>query len=1068
MKHKVKFTALVCCSLAAASLFAEITTGWIQTGAGPYDYNDTKNWANGVINGVFSSDLELTEAQTITFSQDTTLPDGLKIAYSGTYRMYFMTAAEAEGEVTLKLQGGILLDTVDNGNVMVDFGSSTAGRGVLLDLDGGVRTVETTGTKHEIRFLNRITNGGINLKNKSKVTFNSTESNYTLGTTFNGSGQVVVMQDSLGTGPLTFNATTSLGTSGNRTFTNNNKLIFNAGLTVSGANGSLNLGAGDIVINEPISISMSKNTFTLGGQIAENSPYGIDAISFADVGGTLVTYANLVADGDVELSTAKQWDFHGVISGSGRVIKTGGGEMDLFAQNTFTGKFVIRGGKVRFRATNVFPSLAGMFLLESDGELRSNSAAEAGYLTAPRMLYMVDKASTGALGFDSSASDDLDLTEYPTLRLAPSGGDISCTGTITAPSSGVLRIGGGGKTFKIGGTISGATEIDASTGSIRFDKSQPDFDGTVTCGAGYTITVASGVELPGTDLVSDGGTIVLGAANAGDFNCARSVTLNTAQMTVNSPTGGDVVLRIAGAIKTGVYEKSGGGISRVTMTNSGANDSTLSVGSISNVKGAEMLNIVYDTTGTGVSRLLVTTPVATVGSGEVGTIYTPVIPFVRVDNSPATYDPTAGVRALAAGEYTVYEAGYEGPVLHSGENLATTGNGTITLTGSASVNSIWMIGAQGADQTLQASEGSTISVASGVIHVKTYGNAKYDLPTDFGARRGFVSARAGIFYNLYGSFAGTGGLTIADMGTSLGSNGPNLYSSGNTFVGDAWVLCYCYPKTRDFFPHNEDLQDNSKRTGDLYLYGRMANSGVNQDLNALVGAGSLISSGSASETIYFGYGGTDGDFSGTVGESTVGKTNFGFVKEGSGKQRFSGAVGGKWNGTVNDGELQIDGTCNIGAREGNAYHLVINSGVLSGCGTISAASTCGAIQIKANGVVAPGSAEIPNVAMKLGKNVEMTQGASMKFYIGADRASQAIVAEGYGITGTATTIPVTVDCTVKKKGSWLLLEADTFNDKVFAFTTRPAGGHLVVKTDETTNRAQLWFEQTTGFSVTLR
>ena len=98
----------------------------------------------------------------------------------------------------------------------------------------------------------------------------------------------------------------------------------------------------------------------------------------------------------------------------------------------------------------------------------------------------------------------------------------------------------------------------------------------------------------------------------------------------------------------------------------------------------------------------------------------------------------------------------------------------------------------------------------------------------------------------------------------------------------------------------------------------------------------------------------------------------------------------------------------------------------------------------------------------------MQDGASMKFYIGADRASQAIVAEGYGITGTAETIPVTVDCTVKKKGSWLLLEADTFNDNVFAFTTRPSGGRLVVKTDEATNRAQLWFEQTTGFSVTLR
>ena len=1059
MENSIKSRlSTIAMALFALYAFADPATGWKQTGAGPYDYNDTANWVNGEINGIFGSDLTLTAAQTITFAADTTLPDGLTIAYSGAYRMYFMTAAEAGGEVTLKLQGGILLDTVDNGNVIVDFGSTTAGRGILLDLDGGVRTVETTGTKHEIRFLNRITNGGINLKNKSKVTFNSTASDYTLGTTFNGSGQVVLMQNSLGTGPLTFNATTSLGTSGNRTFTNNNKLIFNAGLTVSGANGSLNLGAGDIVINEPISISMSKNTFTLGGQIAENSPYGIDAISFADVGGTLVTYANLVADGDVELSTAKQWDFHGVISGSGRVIKTGGGEMDLFAQNTFTGKFVIRGGKVRFRATNVFPSLAGMFLVESDGELRSNSGQEAGYLSAPRMLYMVDKASTGALGFDSSASDNLDLTEYPTLRLAPSGGDVSYTGNITAPSSGVLRIGGGGKTFKIGGTISGATEIDASTGSIRFDMSQPDFDGTVTCGAGYTITVASGVELPGADLVSDGGTIVLGAAKAGDFNCARSVTLNTAQMTVNSPSAGDVVLRITGALKTGVYEKSSGGISRVTMTNTVAYASTLSVGSISNVKGAEMLNVVYGATGTGVSRLFVTTSVEMVGSGEVGSIYTPVIPFVRVDNSPATYDPTAGVRALAAGEYTVYEAGYEGPVLHSGENLATTGNGTITLTGSASVNSIWMMGASSSDQTLAVSEGVTLTVASGAIQVNSYGASVYAVPTDFVSRRGYFSGRAGVAWTLSGAISGSGGITFADNSLAQSSKGVKL-NTGADFSGDCYVFGYCWFESvaGSFFPNG------TERLGDMYDFGYLQWKGTNVRINGLNGAGRIYQDGSATGSLTTGCDGSGGNY---IGSFVNGKSNFGLTKEGSGTQRFDSTMGFKSSGIVNGGNLQIDGSLTM-IQDGSAKNNVIvkNGATLSGSGTIS-----GVLRevIESGGILAPGSAENPNVPMKLGKDLDMEQGASMKFYIGDDRVSQAIVSEGYGVTGTATSIPVTVDYAASKAGTWMLLEADTFNGKTFAFTRKVDGGHLSVLTDVETGREQLWFEKTTGMSIIIR
>ena len=92
----------------------------------------------------------------------------------------------------------------------------------------------------------------------------------------------------------------------------------------------------------------------------------------------------------------------------------------------------------------------------------------------------------------------------------------------------------------------------------------------------------------------------------------------------------------------------------------------------------------------------------------------------------------------------------------------------------------------------------------------------------------------------------------------------------------------------------------------------------------------------------------------------------------------------------------------------------------------------------------------------------------MKFYIGNDRVSQAIVAEGYGVTGTATSIPVTVNCEASKPGTWMLLEADTFNGKTFALTPRVQGGHLLVLTDEATNRAQLWFEKTVGLSIIIR
>ncbi len=45
-------------SLAIAVIAFAAFTGradWLQSGVGPYDYNDPANWSGGVINGVFPS-----------------------------------------------------------------------------------------------------------------------------------------------------------------------------------------------------------------------------------------------------------------------------------------------------------------------------------------------------------------------------------------------------------------------------------------------------------------------------------------------------------------------------------------------------------------------------------------------------------------------------------------------------------------------------------------------------------------------------------------------------------------------------------------------------------------------------------------------------------------------------------------------------------------------------------------------------------------------------------------------------------------------------------------------------
>ncbi|MBQ1345679.1 MAG: hypothetical protein IIY62_04890, partial [Kiritimatiellae bacterium] len=143
MGHVSKFTALVCCTLAAAPLFADPASGWKQTGAGPYVYDDPANWVDGNINGVFGSDLTLTAAQTITFTNDLSLADGLSIAYAGNYPLTFQS--NGTGAKTITLGGDITcIPASDKASAYVTFGSDTPENNLVLKL-GGIRRTFTIG-----------------------------------------------------------------------------------------------------------------------------------------------------------------------------------------------------------------------------------------------------------------------------------------------------------------------------------------------------------------------------------------------------------------------------------------------------------------------------------------------------------------------------------------------------------------------------------------------------------------------------------------------------------------------------------------------------------------------------------------------------------------------------------------------------------------------------------------------------------------------------------------------------------------------------------------------------------
>ena len=136
MKTSMK-TAIVAL-FAATSLSALAQTGWLQTGAGPYDYNEPTNWVDEAINGTWSGSLTLTDAQTVTFGANTSLETGLIFQYAGGKATTLRS--DGTGNRMLTLGGDITHNTPSSGANII-LGSVNPDEGLNVNLGGFSRTL---------------------------------------------------------------------------------------------------------------------------------------------------------------------------------------------------------------------------------------------------------------------------------------------------------------------------------------------------------------------------------------------------------------------------------------------------------------------------------------------------------------------------------------------------------------------------------------------------------------------------------------------------------------------------------------------------------------------------------------------------------------------------------------------------------------------------------------------------------------------------------------------------------------------------------------------------------------
>lgn len=257
--------AMLALALFGGGVAQAATTGWNQTGVGPFDYNDQANWVGGNINGLFDVSVSIPSSQTVTFGADTVLSTGLTFNYEGSSNE---TLRGTGANRTLTLGGDIVVNTVSNSRT-VNFGSSTNGQFLNVDLGGVTRTF-TVGSGRSLGFVNAISNGGI-------VAFGGTI-NFSGANTYTGATV-------LNTGTMSLNG--SAGSSAFSDFTVNGGRSGTTTLTFNGSSGSGTTRAKSVTLAGGGSSTV---VLSVNGNAAANT---VETITNALTAGSGISYVTL-------------------------------------------------------------------------------------------------------------------------------------------------------------------------------------------------------------------------------------------------------------------------------------------------------------------------------------------------------------------------------------------------------------------------------------------------------------------------------------------------------------------------------------------------------------------------------------------------------------------------------------------------------------------------------------------------------------------------------------------------------------------------------------------------------
>ena len=1046
MKHMVKFTALVCCSLAAASLFADPATGWKQTAGGTYNYNDAANWVGGNVNGIFGSDLTLAGAQTITFAADTSLAGGLNIAYAGNYAMTFKSSDDSTK--TLTLGGDITSSMSGSSAAVVTFDSSLA-----IDLDNSGRTITASAANGFLDIKAAIANGALTIAGDKNLKLAGANT-YAGGTTIAGSTYVYVNSaTAFGTGDVSINAVLHLCADANLTMTANNTFYMNADRFAYNSGKTLDIGTGDFVATNSFQFWAEGDALTIHGKIVDKdgnlAPWKLKKWGSKK----LYTYSDAVMSegGKFEIGNG-EWYFNGAISGTGFAVdasSANGGTQHFRLQsaNTFQGTLSITGGSLYVYAGDAGAIPNGSQVSIGAGTYFIGNG-KSNYISSLMANNGVTTDSKGTLCFNSNDSGDIDLTDYPDLVLGSRGGARTYSGTITWPDINPLRLGGGGDsfTFSVNNAVPSDRDLEL-VGKVRFTAASDTAKKLVVTPGGMLILEGPNGALPNAMVEVRGGSLQINS-NSG-AGCYRIATLhlfgvgfeyigNSKSDTLD--TIGKLIFDVrdpAFGVIGGVCHlnlKSGGKTAEIHANELIRNNDMVwrMTGNKSNnrllIGGADGANTVQFTVGDGTAII----DQLVGGGGAAGTTTISVYPFGFADcdsyyDSLVTYDAATGFRALD------YETEYATSITSgttSSDNVRLPVGTTAEITSDTTVNSLFLQGSEPNKGTTQTSGEGKLSLTSGVLVMGYHRNNHPDIntPIDFGNRQGVICFARGKGSQWRGALHGSAGAIFFQTsdsagtgsgGTGLQMSGGNGYTLGDSDItGDIIVHGNIASSVGNIFPNGAD------RPGNMYVNGYC---NVGGKYNGIYGIGMFWRDNS---TVEVGSLDSEGDSDGGLLNNTT------LIKTGTGRQRIGGISEHTGATTVSAGTLQVDGAFTQSAV------TVAEGATLAGCGTFGKAVT-----LAAGAKLEAGSKKVEDQVMNLDAGLKLDGDATLNLVYKDNLTVGGITLGGALPEGKKITVNVVLGAGEKLKSKQHVIVESTEQLNIANFKRGENCGNLKLSAD---------------------